>query len=140
MKIWKQVLIATAAILMLGTGANLVATAAGSNDSPGVVDISGPCDEAEHANDPRCTGVTVPAAGDRNDGLRVDISGPCDEAEHANDPRCTGLAADADDSGRSDDSGPGNRDEDNSDPGNGDDDDSDDNSGPGNRDDDDEDD
>ncbi len=24
--------------------------------SPGV-DISGPCDEAEHANDPRCTGV-----------------------------------------------------------------------------------
>src|ERR671914_1084880 len=23
-------------------------------------DISGPCDEAEHANDPRCTGVTVP--------------------------------------------------------------------------------
>jgi hypothetical protein len=23
------------------------------------VDISGPCDEAEHANDPRCTGVGV---------------------------------------------------------------------------------
>ena len=26
-------------------------------------DISGPCDEAEHANDPRCTGV-APQAGD----------------------------------------------------------------------------
>jgi len=25
------------------------------DDGPG--DISGPCDEAEHANDPRCTGV-----------------------------------------------------------------------------------
>ena len=26
-----------------------------------VNDISGPCDEAEHRNDPRCTGVTTPA-------------------------------------------------------------------------------
>jgi hypothetical protein len=33
------------------------------------VDISGPCDEAEHANDPRCTG----AAGDDGDD---DNSGP----------------------------------------------------------------
>src|SRR5688572_25159163 len=29
-------------------------------------DVSGPCDEAEHANAPRCTG-TAPAAGDRDD-------------------------------------------------------------------------
>jgi hypothetical protein len=56
-------------------------------------DVSGPCDEAEHANDPRCTGAagtagattTLPATGQ-------DVSGPCDEAEHANDPRCTGAA------------------------------------------------
>ena len=28
-------------------------------------DLSGPCDEAEHANDPRCTGAaTAPASGD----------------------------------------------------------------------------
>jgi hypothetical protein len=27
-------------------------------------DISGPCDEAEHANDPRCTGVAAPRADD----------------------------------------------------------------------------
>jgi hypothetical protein len=33
-------------------------------------DISGPCDEAEHANDPRCTGVTT--GDDRDD----DHSGP----------------------------------------------------------------
>ena len=33
------------------------------------VDISGPCDEAEHANDPRCTGA---GADDRDD----DNSGP----------------------------------------------------------------
>jgi hypothetical protein len=58
------------------------------------VDVSGPCDEAEHANDPRCTGdaaVEAPA------GAGVDISGPCDEAEHANDPRCTGAAGGDDD-------------------------------------------
>ncbi|MGH8572090.1 MAG: hypothetical protein ACREX8_05885 [Gammaproteobacteria bacterium] len=44
---------------------------------PGV-DISGPCDEAEHANDPRCTGAGVPAAGDEggHDRARVDNSGP----------------------------------------------------------------
>jgi hypothetical protein len=37
-------------------------------DNPGI-DISGPCDEAEHANDPRCTGVGADDAG------RVDNSG-----------------------------------------------------------------
>ena len=33
-----------------------------TGEEPGE-DISGPCDEAEHANDPRCTGV-APQAGD----------------------------------------------------------------------------
>ena len=28
------------------------------------VDVPGPCDEAEHANDPRCTGAAVTRAGD----------------------------------------------------------------------------
>ena len=62
-------------------------------------DISGPCDEAEHANDPRCTGVapaTTTTVGD-DDEAGEDISGPCDEAEHANDPRCTGAAPQAGD-------------------------------------------
>jgi hypothetical protein len=35
------------------------------------VDIPGPCDEAEHANDPRCAGV-----GAADDAGRVDNSGP----------------------------------------------------------------
>jgi hypothetical protein len=75
------------------------------DDAPGE-DISGPCDEAEHANDPRCNGQ---APGARDDDAPatggVDISGPCDEAEHANDPRCTGASAPA--GGRVDNSGPG---------------------------------
>ena len=42
-------------------------------------DVSGPCDEAEHANDPRCTGAaTAPAAGDDDvaDDRGGDNSGP----------------------------------------------------------------
>ena len=82
-------------------------TAATTTDD--VDDISGPCDEAEHRNDPRCTGVSItppapapaPAPGTTTDD-GADISGPCDEAEHANDPRCTGGAA-ADERGRDDD-------------------------------------
>jgi hypothetical protein len=51
------------------------------NDAQGE-DISGPCDEAEHANDPRCTGTPAnPPAGDDNPGqddnpARADNSGP----------------------------------------------------------------
>ena len=71
-------------------------------------DISGPCDEAEHANDPRCTGAAP-----------TDSSGP-------------GPGGQDDDN-----SGPGGGDEDNSGPGSGDDEGEEhDNSGPGNGDDD----
>src|SRR5688572_14410159 len=55
-------------------------------------DISGPCDEAEHANDPECTGVAVTSASNDDDDEAGDISGPCDEAEHADDPECAGAA------------------------------------------------
>jgi hypothetical protein len=141
---WKKFLIAAAALLMLGAGATMVAQAAGSNGAPGAVDISGPCDEAEHTDDPRCAGVTVPAGGGDDLRFDFDISGPCDEAEHANDPRCAGVGGiednsgpgsgnddREDNSGPSENSGPGNahEDEDNSGPGDGDHDD--DNSGPG---------
>jgi hypothetical protein len=74
-------------------------------------DVSGPCDEAEHRNDPRCKngkgdrrGRDDRRADDRNDGVTVtgkDISGPCDELEHVNDPRCTGAG------GAEDNAGPG---------------------------------
>jgi hypothetical protein len=72
-------------------------------------DISGPCDEAEHRNDPRCTGVSTPAPAPApgvttaDDDGPGDISGPCDEAEHRNDPRCTGGAAAGDRGGGDDD-------------------------------------
>ena len=79
-------------------------------------DISGPCDEPEHRNDPRCTGVTTPPATGREAG--EDVRGPCDEPQHRNDPRCTGAAPDDDRSGP----GGGAEDDDRSGPGDGDDD------------------
>jgi hypothetical protein len=102
-------------------------TAGATTDEAG--DISGPCDEAEHRNDPRCAGVTVPppapgttggttgttTGATTTDGDR-DISGPCDEAEHRNDPRCTGAGdddRDDDNSGRGR-GGDDDRDDDNS--------------------------
>ncbi len=75
-----------------------------SDDTPG--DISGPCDEAEHADDLRCGGSGTQVddgADDISDDSPGDVSGPCDEAEHANDPRCTGVVGSDDESHDSDD-------------------------------------
>jgi hypothetical protein len=88
------------------------------DDAQNGVDISGPCDEAEHANDPRCGGQAPATQAPAQGG--VDISGPCDEAEHANDPRCTGVPTGddrGDDDRGHDDRGDDNRVGDNSGPG-----------------------
>jgi hypothetical protein len=54
MKTWKKVVIGAVSALTIAGGANLAAMAAGSDDTATVVDVRGPCDEAEHANDPQC--------------------------------------------------------------------------------------
>jgi hypothetical protein len=157
MSIWKKTLLMMVAAMTIGGGVSLAAGGAPSPATSTSVDVKGPCDEAEHANDPECAGPQIPegdGVNDDDDPAGVDISGPCDEAEHANDPRCTGAAVPGDDnsgpgngddtqedrSGPSENAGPGNADDDdNSGPGSGrDDDDSsgpgsggDDNSGPG---------
>jgi hypothetical protein len=104
MKLWKKLLIGTAAVLALGAGANVVATAAGSDDPVGVVDISGPCDEAEHAGDPRCTG----AAGDDDDDNSgpSENSGPGNSEDDGDDEDHSGPGRGGD-SDRDDDSGHG---------------------------------
>ena len=90
-----------------------VSIPAGSTDD--AREVSGPCDEPEHASDPRCTGVgsSTSRADDQpgrtvTTGGAVDISGACDEPEHANDPRCTGTGTTTND----DRSGPGGGDQD----------------------------
>ncbi len=83
-------------------------------------DISGPCDEAEHANDPRCTGSTTDGdrSGHNSDDDRDDSSGrgsddDDDRSGHDDDDDrddSSGRGSDGDDdrddrSGRSDDDG-----------------------------------
>lgn len=151
----KRIAMIVAATALLGlVGGLAMATVVGGSSSPAAPighTMSGPCDEPEHADDPRCEGpqraeddVTATpeetaaagprptaTASPRDDDGPDDISGPCDEAEHANDPRCTGGETDDDDdrsghSGRH--SGPGSDDDDDRD-GDDDDDDDDDRSG-----------
>jgi hypothetical protein len=60
MKTWRKVLIGGVSALTLAGGANWAAMAAGQSRTPtGVVDVKGPCDEAEHAGDPQCAGPQV---------------------------------------------------------------------------------
>ena len=65
-------------------------------------DISGPCDEAEHANDPRCTGASVvqPRGGDDDDD---------DDDRHNRGPGNAEPDDDDDDAGDRHNRGPGNR-------------------------------
>jgi hypothetical protein len=59
-------------------------TAAGTTMTNGGVDISGPCDEAEHRNDPRCTGGA--GADGHDDDRSGSSSGPGgDNENNAND-------------------------------------------------------
>jgi hypothetical protein len=87
----------TLSIALLGVFAAVVVAAVGPSDGTSTlptepdrigttpddtaIDISGPCDEAEHANDPRCTGVGVgddhnSGPGNRGDLDEDDSSGP----------------------------------------------------------------
>jgi hypothetical protein len=100
-QIFRKLMIGAVTVLVIGAGASFAANAASPDVQPArfVQDVKGPCDEAEHANDPQCAGVQV--REDRNVGeAGEDVSGPCDEAEHANDPRCSGAGGEQDRRGR----------------------------------------
>src|SRR5262245_58245275 len=62
----KAAILISAVLVFAGVAAASSLTSLGSSDSPtvttptlstGAEDLSGPCDELEHANDPRCAGV-----------------------------------------------------------------------------------
>jgi hypothetical protein len=59
-------------VLALGAlGGIAIAQASNGADDPPGVELRGPCDEAEHAKDPRCTGTRA-AAQKRQNRVRVD--------------------------------------------------------------------
>jgi hypothetical protein len=90
----------------------------GRENEPGE-DVRGPCDELEHADDPRCTGVTLEDDDDADE-----------RGEHRGRGREDAVDGDEDRSGPSENSGPGSVDS-----GRGDDDDRGGNSGSGGHDD-----
>jgi hypothetical protein len=120
--------IMAATVALLGFGAAVVSAGVGGQSSSGVSttedtttgsttttddrrggrrparepgeDVSGPCDEAEHANDPRCTGTGVE---DRGDDAGDDHRGRGDD-DHAGDEH---SGRGGDDHGGEDNSGHG---------------------------------
>ncbi len=135
-----KTLLAVAATMLVAGGAYAATTPAGQDpaQAPAAADLRGPCDEAEHATDPRCTGAQVPE--DRHneaqhaDRHRGHDDGVAHEAENENEPNDVGDEGPGD-AEHHDNSGPGSL---NSGPGNaedrGNDGAMDDNSGPGSQD------
>ena len=60
---------ATGQVPGIGSGSSTTVRSAVSQD------ISGPCDEAEHANDPRCDGTVVTTGGDSSTTVTIDDKG-----------------------------------------------------------------
>ncbi len=125
-----KLMLVAAAFILVAAGIATAAVTLGQSSSttPGTIDVKGPCDEPEHANDPRCAGPQIPeddptAGPTPNPTPSADDDGPFDDGPFDDDDG-------VDNSGPSENSGPGNADDegdDNSGPSE--------NSGPGNADD-----
>ena len=103
MKVFSRAILAALVAVMIG-GTIALASGGGAVPSPSstAVDVKGPCDEAEHANDARCDGIQIPE--DRNSvqpGGDDDDSGQTLETETGDDSGHSGEMEVGDDSGRS---------------------------------------
>src|SRR6185503_18279173 len=78
----------------------------GRENEPGE-DMRGPCDEAEHQNDPRCTGGTT----EDNGGRGGQDDGPNHDANDDNSGPSRNAGPGSDDSGHGDNSGRGGSDD-----------------------------
>lgn len=118
-----KTLLAVAATMLVGGVAYAATAPAGHHaaTAPATTDVKGPCDEAEHAKDPRCAGRQVPE--DRHDEAehvhrhRGHDDGVAHEVQNENEPNDVGDDNPGD-AERHDNSGPGSL---NSGPGNADD-------------------
>jgi hypothetical protein len=85
MRIWKKGIIGVASAAAIATGGIAAFAANGTQPTPQPttsVDVKGPCDEAEHANDPRCNGTQVP---EDRPGAGVDAANDDGPDHDAND-------------------------------------------------------
>ncbi len=76
---WRAAVAVTAGLLGTGVALTAIAAAAGGPSPVQLAgvheDQPGPCDEAEHAGDPRCTGATTPSTAD-DTPTSVDVTAP----------------------------------------------------------------
>jgi hypothetical protein len=96
MRIWKKGIIGVASAAVIATGAIAAFAANGTQPAPQPttsVDVKGPCDEAEHANDPRCDGTQVP---EDRPGAGVDGANDDGPNHDANDDNGGGNGANDD--------------------------------------------
>ena len=89
---FNKIIVLALTVLALGAGAAVAASRGGGDDPVSattstaistVADVKGPCDEAEHANDPECAGPQVPEDNDQaenedanEDNGQADDDGP----------------------------------------------------------------
>jgi len=105
MRIWKRGIIGVASAAVIATGA--IAAFASNETQPSPqrttsVDVKGPCDEAEHANDLRCAGTQAP---EDRPGAGADAANDDGPNHDANDD---GPNHDANDDHGGENSGPSN--------------------------------
>src|SRR4029078_4362615 len=125
MSTFTKTLVAVFTAMLVGGAAYVAAATTG--DSPQVTpaaDVKGPCDEPEHATDPRCAGPQVPEDNNQNEVGDANNPANDDQGEDANDDNGVADADQGEDAGDDNDvehhgnrgpgspnSGPGNADD-----------------------------
>jgi hypothetical protein len=120
MSTFMKIMLVPALIVAFSVGVALAASGGGESDSPlaqvapttatvedvtttagtttaGAEDVSGPCDEAEHADDPRCTGPAPADDRDQGDDGPGDDDGRDDDGNSGPGSQSSGPSHDDDD-------------------------------------------
>ena len=117
---FSKLLLIPAAVIAIAGGVGIAAATNGSSGddpaTPTTVDVKGPCDELEHATDPRCDGVLVPEDNEADDPVGDNDDGQADDQNDDNGQDDQGEVEDQDDDQGEDADDQGENEDDNSGP------------------------
>ena len=117
---FSKLLLIPAAVIAIAGGVGIAAATNGSSGddpaTPTTVDVKGPCDELEHATDPRCDGVLVPEDNEADDPAGNNDDGQADDQNDDNGQDDQGEVEDQDDEQGEDADDQGENEDDNSGP------------------------
>jgi len=117
---FSKLLLIPAAVIAIAGGVGIAAATNGSSGddpaTPTTVDVKGPCDELEHATDPRCDGVLVPEDNEADDPAGNNDDGQADDQNDDNGQDDHGEVEDQDDEQGEDADDQGENEDDNSGP------------------------